>query len=75
MDIPFVQEAFLKGENEGEEKGEKEMLSRLLEGRFGPLPEWAKEKIASAEIETLEKWGLRLPDASNLEEVLAETIN
>jgi hypothetical protein len=51
------------------------MLSHMLEGRFGPLPEWAKEKIASAEIETLEKWGLRLLDASNLKEVLAEIIN
>jgi hypothetical protein len=79
MDIPFVEEAFLKGEKEGEEKGKKEgqaeMLSHMLEGRFGPLPEWAKEKIASAEIETLEKWGLRLLNASNLEEVLAENIN
>jgi predicted transposase YdaD len=83
MDIPFVEEAFLKGEKEGEEKGKKEgkkegqaeMLSHMLEGRFGPLPEWAREKIASAEIETLEKWGLRLLDASNLEEVLAENIH
>jgi len=83
MDIPFVEEAFLKGEKEGEEKGKEkgkkegmeEMLSRMLEVRFGPLPEWAKEKIASAEIETLENWGLRLLNASSLEEALAETIN
>lgn len=83
MDIPFVEEAFLKGEKEGEIKGEKkgekkgaaEMLSRMLEVRFGPLPEWAKAKIASAEIGTLENWGLRLLNASSLEEALAETIN
>jgi hypothetical protein len=71
MDIPFVEEAFLKGEKEGK----SEMLSRMLEGRFGPLPEWAKAKIASAEVETLENWGLRLLNASSLEEALAETIN
>src|SRR5262249_12372693 len=87
MDIPFVEEAFLKGEKEGEEKaktegkkeGEKEchaeIHSRMLEGRFGPVPEWAREKIAAAEIETLEKWGLRLLAASGLEEVLSENIN
>lgn len=83
MDIPFVEEAFLKGEKEGEEKGKEkgkkegmeEMLSRMLEVRFGPLPEWAKAKIASAEIGTLENWGLRLLNASSLEEALAETIN
>ncbi len=83
MDIPFVEEAFLKGEKEGEIKGEKkgekkgaaEMLSYMLEVRFGPLPEWAKAKIASAEIETLENWGSRLFNASSLEEALAEAIN
>ncbi len=75
MDIPFVEEAFLKAEKEGKKEGLVEMLSRMLECRFGPLPEWAKEKIASAEIETLEKWGLRLLEASSLEEVLTDTIN
>jgi hypothetical protein len=55
----------------GEQRGEANLLIRLLERRFGALPGWARDRIAAADIPTLEEWGLRVLDASNLEDVLA----
>ena len=72
---PFLYDIFLqgeaRGEARGETKGETALLRRQLVRRFGALPEWVKEKLAGAELEQLEDWGLRLLDAKRLEEVFA----
>ena len=47
------------------------MLRRLLERRFGALPDWARDRIAAADTAVLEDWGLRVLDAASLEDVLA----
>jgi hypothetical protein len=47
------------------------LLMRLLERRFGALPDWAKERIAAADSVALEEWGLRVLDAGSLDDVLA----
>jgi hypothetical protein len=48
------------------------LLTRLLERRFGtPLPNWAQGRIAGADTEALEEWGLRVLDVTNLEDILA----
>lgn len=56
---------------EGRQEGEAALLVRQLERRFGALPGWAKDRIASANTAALEEWGLRVLDATNLEDVLA----
>jgi hypothetical protein len=54
----------------------KLLILSKLRGLQKIVVEEAKETMElTVEIETLEKWGLRLPDASSLEEVLSETIN
>lgn len=64
-----------QGRAEGREEGKREeaynFLRRQLEDRFGPLPEWAEDKLRRAELTVLEKWSLRLLKFPNLEEVLA----
>ncbi|MEO5334845.1 MAG: DUF4351 domain-containing protein [Magnetococcus sp. YQC-5] len=64
------------GEQQGEKKGRREegasMLTRQLQCRFGDLPPWAIEKIANADLSTLEEWSLRVLDATTLESVLAD---
>jgi hypothetical protein len=45
-------------------------LTQLLEHRFGPLPEWARQKIEAASEEQIEVWSLQLLDAARLEEAL-----
>jgi hypothetical protein len=61
-----------KGWRDGEQAGEAKMLTRLLQRRFGNLPPWASQKIADANLSTLEEWGLRILDATTLESVLAD---
>jgi hypothetical protein len=45
-------------------------LTRLLERRFGTLPDTAKDRIAAADVSSLEEWSLRVLDAGSLDEVL-----
>ena len=52
--------------------GEASILTRQLQRRFGNLPTWASEKIAKAELPSLEEWSLRILDAPTLESVLAD---
>jgi len=55
----------------GERKGESAILTRLLQRRFGDIPTWAQEKIAKADLATLEEWSLRILDTQSLEDVFA----
>ncbi|MBF0155192.1 MAG: DUF4351 domain-containing protein [Magnetococcales bacterium] len=71
----FLQERMdgeLAGERKGRHEGEAAVLTRLLQHRFGDLPPWASQKIADAELATLENWSLRILDAPTLESVLAD---
>jgi predicted transposase YdaD len=82
MENTVIRGYFLRGKEEGraegEQKGREEgargeamnLLSRLLERRFGPLPEPVLAKLAAADLTTLEDWSLRLLEARSLEEVL-----
>jgi hypothetical protein len=47
------------------------ILTRLLERRFGPLSDAASQKLKEADLATLEDWSLRLLDATSLEQALA----
>jgi predicted transposase YdaD len=77
---PFFQEAFAEGEQkgrgegrvEGRVEGEYLFLSKLLERRFGPLPEAVMARLRAADSATLERWGIRLLTAHSLDEVLAD---
>jgi hypothetical protein len=64
-DNKFFQEAYAVGI----EEGEAAFLTRMLERRFGPLPEWAREKIAQMSRAALEEAGVRLLEAEKLEDV------
>jgi len=48
------------------------ILLRLMEARFGAIPQWAKERIEQAEIAAIEDWSIRLLSANSPEEMLAE---
>lgn len=55
--------------NEGMQRGIERALSAQLAKRFGPLPDWAVEKLHGANAEALERWSIRLLDAEGIEEV------
>jgi len=50
-------------------KGECNILSAMLEEKFGPLPEWVMEKLQSAKGNQLIDWGKRAMRANDLESV------
>jgi hypothetical protein len=55
---------------EGELKGERRLLLKLLRLRFGDLPKAALARVEKAELEELENWGERVLTAASLDEVL-----
>jgi predicted transposase YdaD len=65
------QEGRQEGEQRGRQQGEAALLMRLLERRFGALPAWVQDRIATADTTALEEWGLRVLDAGSLADVLA----
>ncbi|WP_353572658.1 Rpn family recombination-promoting nuclease/putative transposase [Candidatus Albibeggiatoa sp. nov. BB20] len=62
-----------KGEKLGIEKGEKigqvNLLTTLLQHRFGELPDWATTKINYAPSEQLQQWSLKVLSSETLEQV------
>jgi hypothetical protein len=65
------QEGEQKGRHEGRQEGEAALLLRQLERRFGALPASVRDRIATADTASLEEWGLRVLDATSLDDVLA----
>jgi predicted transposase YdaD len=59
-----------KGREEGREEGELAVLRRLIEKRFGAIPEWAQERLATRSTKELEELSERLLDAGSLKELL-----
>jgi predicted transposase YdaD len=50
-------------------EGEAALLLRQMERKFNPLPESARQRVTSADAETLLVWGERVLDAKSLDEV------
>jgi hypothetical protein len=51
-------------------RGEVTVLRRQIEKRFGTLPDWVEERLATASTSQLDQWTLRILDAANLEDLL-----
>lgn len=60
-----------QGLQQGVQQGIERVLGALLASRFGALPEWAAARLHSASAEVLERWSVRVLDASSLEDVFA----
>ncbi|MEO5341569.1 MAG: DUF4351 domain-containing protein [Magnetococcus sp. MYC-9] len=60
------------GKQEGRQDEAASILTRQLQRRFGNLPTWASDKIARADLSTLEEWSIRILDATMIESVLAD---
>ncbi len=53
-------------------KGRAETLLKQLERKFGAVPSATAERIQQASIDELDRWALRVLDATSLDEVLAD---
>lgn len=77
---PKAEEAFMTGAEiltaearaEGEAKGKAEVLLRLLQLKFGAVPEPAAARVRSASLTDVDRWVERVITATTLESVLAD---
>ena len=61
-----------KGEVIGIEVGQRRLIQRLLESRFGPLLDWALERLTQSTQADRHRWTDRLFTVAELVEILAE---
>ena len=65
-----LKQGLKKGRAQGLRDGEARLLTRLLEKRFGELPERVRYRIQRASQEQLEAWAERALDAHDLDTVI-----
>ncbi|MEO5368881.1 MAG: hypothetical protein H7833_02260 [Magnetococcus sp. DMHC-1] len=58
-----------KGEEKGRHDGKAEMLLKLLQARFGLVPESFQEKVASADLNDIDAWAIKIFQADSLQAV------
>ncbi len=71
LENDFLGPIILKNRQEGRQEGELTILRRLIEKRFGTMPVWAAEKLATLPPSELEDLSVRVLDAASIEELLA----
>ncbi|XSG84191.1 MAG: DUF4351 domain-containing protein [Methylohalobius sp. ZOD2] len=59
-----------QGIQQSMQQGEARILIRLLQRKFGDLPEDIRQRIEAADVDTLLVWSDRVLTARNLEEVM-----
>ena len=67
---PAIRQGLEKGREEGRAAGEQHLLRRLIEKRFGSIPDWANAKLASLTVAEIETIGERIFDAPTVESLL-----
>ncbi|WP_233120958.1 DUF4351 domain-containing protein [Chlorobium sp. KB01] len=64
-----------KGMAQGRVEGGSRLLKKLIERRFGVLPQWALDQLSTASEQQLETWGESLLTAPTLEAVFNNDAN
>lgn len=59
-----------EGREVGREEGKLELFTNLLIAKFGPLPQWAQQRLAAAPPGDLDLWSRRLVHQARLEDTL-----
>ena len=72
--MPYISIVERFGMQRSHRNGEASMLTRLLQRRFGSIPDWANEKVAKADLSSLEEWSLRIFDAQSLDDVFLDKV-
>ncbi len=60
----------LEGKREGKLEGERELLRRQAAKRFGPLPSWAEDFIATRSLQQIEELADRVLEVNSLDNLL-----
>ena len=65
----FIDQGFQKGLDQGKAESKADLLTRLLQRRFGPLPDWVETRLGQATPAQADAWADRVFDATLLEAV------
>ena len=68
--VPYMVELRRRSEQKGKAEGKRELLTRLLEQRFGALPASAHAQLQRADAAQLDTWSERLFTAPSLDDLL-----
>jgi len=69
-----VQAGRQEGPQAGRQAGKAALLLRLLERRFGGLPDAVMERVLAANIAALEEWRMRILEAGSLDDVFGDKL-
>lgn len=58
--------------DEGRQEGQSLALKKLIQLKFGDLPNWAEQKITRADSEQIDRWISKLLKANSLDHLLRE---
>ncbi|HEX5053184.1 MAG TPA: hypothetical protein VFZ65_15520, partial [Planctomycetota bacterium] len=61
-----------RGVQKGSLSGQRSMLEGQLRARFGDLPSGVHERLAGADADTLQRWGVRVLTATCIDEIFAD---
>jgi flagellar biosynthesis/type III secretory pathway protein FliH len=64
-----LEQGLEQGLERGRQEGAAVVLERLLEQRFGPLPQTVRKKLAQADLARIQAWCDALPEAHSLKQV------
>ena len=67
---PLIQQQRQEGRQEGWQEGRQDLLQDQLTEKFGPLPEWALQRLQTASAEDLHFWAKRVLRSVTLEDTL-----
>ena len=69
----WFDDATMKGELKGERKGELKGISKIvvlqMKLRFGPVPDWAQERLDNASEDQLTQWASAILTAQSLNDL------
>ena len=66
-----MEQGMQQGLQQGKRQGEAALLLRLLEKRFGAIPESVRQQVQQADTETLLQWSERLLSSHSLDDIFA----
>ncbi|MCH8533379.1 MAG: hypothetical protein LAT65_21285 [Saccharospirillum sp.] len=68
-----MQQGMQQGKQEGLHEGVEATLRKLITLKFGPMPEWADQQVASASDAQLDEWVARILKSDSLDELLRKS--
>ena len=68
----WIEQGRAEGIEEGRAEGQAGIVLRLLELRFGVLPDAVRDRVRDASAPELEAWAERVLTAASIDEVLGE---